>query len=173
MTVKDGIGIVLIVAVFLLAIEKCQNEPKQQPNTEALTETREKDLKASDSLKVVHDSIMIDRWRTKTTYDTIIKEVLMYDSSETDQAFDSLLGNKNNAVVVFYKWRRDSSQLNLMDSAHVLDSLRIGHLTNANLLADSLLIEADKRAKKKFWQGFKVGFGSGYITAEIKNALIK
>lgn len=173
MNTKGLLGYILAVIIALLWACGLQCNEQKQPETERIEQSRKQDIKKSDSLGVIEKEVIRDRWRTKTKYDTIIKEVLMYDSSETNAAFDSLVGTKKNAVVIFYKWQSDSLQLSLMDSAHVLDSLRIGLLTEANKKCDTLLTEAEKRAKKRFWSGFRWGYGSGYITAEVKNVLIK
>lgn len=165
-----GYFLCFIVCCMWAFIDKCASE---QPETERIAQSRKQDIKKSDSLGVIEKEVIRDRWRTKTKYDTIIKEVLMYDSVETNAAFDSLIGTKKNAVVIFYKWQSDSAQLSLMDSAHVLDSLRIGLLTEANKKCDTLLVQSEQRGNKKFWKGTRIGFVTGYFAAEVKNALIK
>lgn len=152
-------------------MRSCNPEPNLE--IEQTAEFRKQDIKKSDSLGVIEKEVIRDRWRTKMKYDTIIKEVLMCDSTETNAAFDSTVKTKNNAVVLFYKQQRDSIQLAKMDSVHVIDTVRISLLTDANAKADTLLAEANKRAKKRFWTGFKIGFGTGYAAGIGTAAAVK
>lgn len=148
----------LIFIVFCIAViitRSCNPEPN--PSIEKTAEARKEDIKKSDSLGVIVDSVIVDRWRTKMKYDTIIKEVLMYDSTETNAAFDSTVKTKNNAVVLFYKQQRDSIQLAKMDSVHVIDTMIISLLRASNLKADTIILKLQKdvrseRNKKVFWQ---------------------
>lgn len=175
MTIKQYLfwttGAFVFTMCFVSIIKSCSPEPN--PSIEKTAEARKHDIKKSDSLGVIVDSVIVDRWRTKTKYQTIVDSVYVMDSATVKLYYDSLVRSQLNALVLFYKHQSCSTELYLMDSAHVLDSLRIALLTSANMRCDTLLAEADKRAKKRFWAGFKIGFGTGYAAGIGTAAVVK
>src|SRR6478752_9893118 len=152
MTTKDIIGIVLIAAVIVLAIDKCNHTPVTPPDiqkAEQLQTDRKQLIQKVDDRETITQTILKHRWRVAHHYDTIIQTVLKYDSSETNTAFDSLGLTKNKAVVNHYQRLSDSIQLTRMDSVHVNDSLDKVDLRMANLKADSVIAIKDRQIQKE------------------------
>lgn len=173
MNTKGLLGYILAVIIALLWACGLQCNEQAKPETERIVQSRNQDLKQEKVLEAKTDTFIRDRWRTKTKYDTIIKEVVKQDSATINAYFDSFVQNKKNAVVLFYQYKSCSTELVLMDSVHYTDSVRISLLRASNLKADTLLVESDARAKKRFWAGFKIGFGTGYAAGIGTSAIVK
>lgn len=170
---KPHTQFLLIMAVIVICFtwQHCDKlVPEPHPAT---TEARKQDIQKSDSLGAIVDSVIVERWHEAKAGKERIDSVYIMDSATVKLYYDSLVKSELNALVLFYKYQSCSTELYLMDSAHVLDSLRIALLTSSNLRADTLLAEAKKRAKKRFWAGFKIGFGTGYAAGIGTAAVVK
>lgn len=158
---KTALGYILALIIALLWACGLQCNEQAKPETERIVQSRNQDLKQEKVLEAKTDTFIRDRWRTKTQHDTFIKRVAEMDSATVKLYFDSLVTSRDSAVRLFYHNRSNEKQLALMDSVHYTDSLRISLLRASNLRADTLLAEAEKRAKKGWIKGFKAGFLTG------------
>lgn len=161
MNTKGLLGYILAVIIALLWACGLQCNEQKQPETERIEQSRNQDLKQEKVLEVKTDTFIRDRWRTKTQHDTFIKRVSEMDSTTVKMYFDSLVTSRDSAVKLFYHNRSNEKQLALMDSVHSVDTARISLLRNANLKCDTLLAEANKTSKNRWFNGFKAGFLTG------------
>lgn len=138
---------ILVLIIFALIYKQCDNKVITVDTNKAHVQ------KSIDS---IHDEIAIlkplgrradsvrtiIKWKYKTLHDTVPCEIkLIYCDS------------------VIY---RDSIGISYKDSIIVkYDSLFPKYQILAKI--DSMTIDSLTRSRKKFWRGFKVGFGTGYV----------
>jgi len=176
---KVFIPLIAICIIVSLAVDKCRNTPVTPPDNTRLTTERKEHLAKEKEGKVIHDTLWMEKIKEQTKLKEVVKYVSVADSAEIERLHDSLVKTKRNAVTFYYEKESYKKQSEISDSIHGVDSTRIFHLTEANLKAETIhandslaLIQAKKDGKKRFWNGFKWGFGSGYLVGEVKNILI-
>jgi len=179
MTTKDIIGIVLIAAVIVLAIDKCNHTPVTPPDNTRLTQERNGLLDSAKAKEAVVQTVYTDRVKIKHHYDTIINQVETFDSAKVRIYYDSLVQSQLNAVTNYYKLKSCKAELSKMDSIYSLDSAIKIDLWKAIAISDTIhandslaLVAAKKDGKRRFWKGFKWGFGSGTGVGTIGTLLL-
>lgn len=163
----DGI-LILLAALILYWLLRPVTTPTQP--IEQTKQSRAEDIKRAEKNEALSDTVYATRWKIKTKYDTLIKDVIKFDSTLVSAYYDSLVQNKKYAVVLFYKHQSCSTELVVMDSVHTLDSLVKVDLKLANIKADTIIASLEnandsltKQCRKSFWKGFKWGFGTGAV----------
>ena len=137
---------ILILIIFALLYKQCDNKVITQPSNSHVKKQIDSIHDEIELLKPLEhsaDSIrVITKWKYRTLHDTIPCEIkLVYCDS-----------------VVY----RDSISIIYKDSIlSKYDSLFPKYQMLAKI--DSCTIDSLIRSRKKFWKGFKVGFGTGYV----------
>ena len=140
------IPFILVLIIFALLYKQCDNKVITQPSNSHVKKQIDSIHDEIELLKPLErsaDSIrVITKWKYKTLHDTIPCEIkLVYCDS-----------------VVY----RDSISISYKDSIIVkYDSLFPKYQLLAKI--DSLTIDSLSRSNRKFWKGFKLGLGTGYV----------
>lgn len=160
---------VMLIVIFGLAVDKCNNTPVTPPDNTRLTQERNGLLDSAKAKEAVVQTVYTDRVKIKHHYDTIINEVETFDSATVKIYYDSLVQSQLNAVTNYYKLKSCKAELSKMDSIYSLDSAIKSDLTRANLLADTMLrndsltiaqLRKDvkkERNGKRLWQCIAIG----------------
>jgi hypothetical protein len=174
--------IILLIALIFSTFNGCETDNeylKIQSDNETLKAEKDNLLKSAGEKMVIHDSIYLDRVKVKHHYINIIDSVRVIDSIGQVELNKLLYPTVDSANLTYFHYLSAREQLGLMDSLYVIDSLTILDLSkviqkdSAIHANDSLnLSDARKQGTKKFWKGFKIGFGSGYVAGEVKNILL-
>lgn len=169
---KYFIAIVIIGFIVLFALKHCST-PVTTPDIQKAEESREKHVIEVRRLEPLHDTVYADRFKIKHHYEKVIDTVETFDSTKVRLYYDSLVQSQINAVILYYRHRSCSTELQRMDSVHVIDSAIKAHLKASNVIADTLIDYWQKQAKKRYLKGLGHGVIIGYGIGEVKNILIK
>jgi hypothetical protein len=170
--------IILLIALIFSTFNGCETDNeylKIQSDNETLKAEKDNLLKSAGEKMVIHDSIYLDRVKVKHHYINIIDSVRVIDSTGQVELNKLLYPTVDSANLTYFHYLSAREQLGLMDSLYVIDSLTILDLSkviqkdSAIHANDSLMLsDARKQGTKKFWKGFKIGFGTGYAIGRSK-----